>query len=650
MRKRREHREHTSKKQPFVGIITLTARRIGFVAHEKFEEDILIPEEYLNTALQGDEVEVELLPPRRGERQQGKVLKIVARKRMQFVGTIQIENGTCTLLPDDRKMYTTIMIHQNQAEKLTPGTKVLAEITWNNPRENAAGTIKKVLGEKGNHEVEMEAIVLEKGFVTGFPANVEKEAEALKESSTLTEHEIAERRDMRETPTCTIDPANAKDFDDALSFKENSDGTYEIGVHIADVSQYVREGTALDREAIARGVSVYLVDRTIPMLPHILSNDLCSLNPNEDKRTFSAVFTLDTNGAVRERWFGKTLIHSNKRFSYEEAQQTIESGQGIFAKELNILNTLAKKIKARRHAHGAIDFEEDEVQFTIDEHGKPIEIKRKIRLDAHKLIEEFMLLANREVAECINRLEKETGSKRLFVYRIHDVPNVEKMEELAIFLRAIGHELPTLQGKVSSKDLNALFKKIEGEATEGLIKTAALRAMSKAIYSTKNIGHFGLAFKYYTHFTSPIRRYPDIMVHRLLEKYLRHELVHASELNKYHSLATSSTQQEIAATDAERASIKFKQVEYMAEHIGETFDAIISGVTEWGIYVEVISTKAEGMIHIRNLGREYFELDQKNYRLVGTDTKKSFSLGDKMKVKLTGADIDARTLDFILVA
>ncbi|TSC63066.1 MAG: ribonuclease R [Parcubacteria group bacterium Greene0416_14] len=640
--------KNTPSKQPFRGIVSLTARRIGFVANEKFEEDILIPEEYLNTALQGDEVEVELLPPRRGERQQGKILKIIVRKRMQFVGTIKIENGISTLIPDDRKMYATIIITKNEAEKLAPETKALVEIIWDNPRENPIGTIKKVLGKKGDHEVEMEAIILEKGFTSGFPENVEKEAEELKKNSSSTERDRAERRDMREIPTCTIDPANAKDFDDALSFRENEDGSYEIGVHIADVSHYVHEGTALDREAISRGVSVYLVDRTIPMLPHILSNDLCSLNPNEDKRTFSAIFTLDQNGAVKERWFGKTLMHSNKRFSYEEAQQTIESGEGIFGRELGILNVLAKKIKARRHAHGAIDFEEDEVQFTLDAQGKPIEIKRKVRLDAHKLIEEFMLLANREVAECINRLEKETGSKRLFVYRIHDMPNSEKMEELAIFLRAIGHELPTLQGKVSSKDLNALFKRIEGEATEGLIKTAALRAMSKAIYSTKNIGHFGLAFKYYTHFTSPIRRYPDIMVHRLLEKYLKHEVVHASELNKYHRLATSSTQQEIAATDAERASIKFKQVEYMAEHIGETFDAIISGVTEWGIYVEVVSTKAEGMIHIRNLGREYFELDQKNYRLIGTDTRKSFNLGDKLKVKLTGADIDARTLDFAL--
>ncbi len=545
-------------------------------------------------------------------------------------------------------MYATIIIPAEEARNLQSGTKVLASITWENPRDNPVGTIIKVLGEKGNNEVEMEAIVLEKGFVTGFPESVEQEAEELKKNSAITENDLAVRRDMRGTTTCTIDPASAKDFDDALSFREMDDGTYEIGIHIADVSHYVREGTALDREAIARGVSVYLVDRTIPMLPHILSNDLCSLNPNEDKRSFSAIFSIDKNGHVQNRWFGKTLMHSNKRFSYEEAQQTIQSGEGMFAHELTILNTLAKKIKERRHAHGAIDFEEDEVQFTLDAAGKPIGIKRKERLDAHKLVEEFMLLANREVAENIYRIEKKENKKRLFVYRIHDVPNAEKIEELAIFLRAMGHELTVEKGKVSSKDLNALFRKIEGEAAEGLIKTAALRAMSKAIYSTKNIGHFGLAFKYYTHFTSPIRRYPDVMVHRLLEKYLKNEQVHESEIKRYHNLATSSTQQEIAATDAERTSIKLKQVEYMCGHIGETFNAIISGVTEWGIYVEEINTKAEGMIHIRNLGREYFVLDQKNYRLVGTDTKQTFTLGDKLRVKLTNTDIDARTLDFAL--
>lgn len=631
------------------GIISLTQRKIGFVALEQFTEDILIPEEHLNTSLHGDEVEIELLPRRNPrERVQGRVRNIISRKRMRFVGTLEKESNLSTLVPDDRRMYATILIFEVETKSLSSGTKVLVDITWNDPKKPAYGTIVKVLGEKGLHEVEMEAIILEKGFVSGFSESIENEAQELKKNSAITEKDIAERRDMRNTLTCTIDPANAKDFDDALSFKKNGDGTYEVGVHIADVSYYVREGTGLDREAISRGVSVYLVDRTIPMLPHILSNDLCSLNPDEDKRSFSAIFTLDHRGNVKDRWFGKTLTHSSKRFSYEEAQKTIESGQGVFAPELAILNTLAKQIKARRHAHGAIDFEEDEVTFILDAAGVPIAVKRKKRLDTHKLIEEFMLLANREVAEHINTLEREGQKKKLFVYRIHDVPNVEKMEELAIFLRAMGHELPTIKGRVSSKDLNALFKKIEGEASEGLIKTAALRAMSKAIYSTKNVGHFGLAFKYYTHFTSPIRRYPDIMVHRLLQKYLNRQHVHESELQKYHSLAASSTEQEIAATDAERSSIKFKQVEYMSKHVGETFDAIISGVTEWGIYVEEANTKADGMVHISNLGNDYFELDQKNYRLVGNNGKKAYSLGDRIRIKLMRADIDARTLDFVL--
>ncbi len=632
------------------GTISISSRSVGYLPAEGFDEDIEIREEHLNTALPGDEVEVELLPKTPGVRRTGKVLHIMSRARTEFVGVVEKDSRGCFVVPDNRKIYIDFLIPNEEATSLNNNDKIIVRLAqWDDPKENPLASVVSVLGQKGEHAVEMEAIIRERGFMSTFPEAVAEDAREIKKNARITPQEIAKRRDVRDVPTFTIDPADAKDFDDALSFRKLSDGKIEVGIHIADPSYYVTPGSALDREAADRATSVYLVDRTIPMLPEELSNDLCSLNAHEDKLAFSAIFLLNNDARVEDRWFGRTVIRSRRRFAYEDAQAVIESGTGDYAVELQTLNELAKRIKNRRHADGAIEFEEDEVKFELDDKGRPIGIHRKVRLDAHKLIEEFMLLANREVAEHIHILEKKAGKAKPFIYRIHGTPNVEKIQELGIFVKAIGHELAVApDGSVSSKDLNALFKRIEGEASESLIKTAAIRAMAKAIYSTANIGHFGLAFGYYTHFTSPIRRYPDIMVHRLLARYLAGENVSAEELSRYHAQALHSSRREIEATEAERASVRYKHVEYMQNHVGETFDCVISGVTEWGMYVEDIETRAEGMVRLRDLSDDFYELDKQNYRLVGMRTKKTYSLGDKVKVKLTAADLDRKTLDFVV--
>ncbi len=661
------------EKRRHAGHIALTSRGIGYVALEGFAQDIEIPREALNTALDGDEVEIELLSARRGERQQGSVIHVMQRAREEFVGVVEKNEGGYYLAPDNRRVYTAFLIPRDEAERhsLASNLKVLVRLgEWRDPLKNPAAHVVRVLGEKGLHETEMEASLAGSGFDSRYPAAAAAEAREIKRTAAIGIADTTERRDFRDTLTFTIDPADAKDFDDALSFRKRENGCFEIGVHIADVSHYVRPGTALDREAAERATSVYLVDRTIPMLPPELSDDLCSLNPNEDKLVFSALFLLDRNARVRERWFGKGIIHSNRCFTYEEAEQLITDEQSVeqgtrsaedapYARALVVLNALAKKLKSRRVAAGAIEFEEPEVRFTLDKDKRPIVAVVKERLEAHQLIEEFMLLANREVAELIGRSERGAGSARHFLYRVHDAPDPEKIEELAVFLRAIGHELDVPKtGSVRAKDLNALFLRLEGHAAESLVKRAALRAMAKAIYTTANIGHYGLAFGYYTHFTSPIRRYPDVLVHRLLTRYLARpvrgvssngarESLGQDELAALRSHALHASARERAAMDAERASVKYKQVEFLAGRVGEEFDATVSGVTEWGIYVEEKTSRAEGMIALRSLADDYYELDSRNYRLVGSRTKHVFSLGDKLRVRLIGADLDRRTLDFV---
>lgn len=660
MTHKKQRQNKNSNPRTITGIISVSAGGKGFVATPDSKEDIIIFPENLNTALNGDTVKIAVKSEKEQTHQSfwrnprvrktGTVISIEKRARDTFVGVLEKATTKFQVITDDKRFYTKISIPK-PPQGAESGQKVQVRIYhWANPKELPEGEIIETIGLHGEHNTEMRAIVLEKGFEIKFKPEIENEAKKIKTSeSPIPKEEISKRRDFRKILTMTIDPVDAKDFDDAISFRELPNSKFEIGIHIADVSHYVRENTKLNDEARKRGFSVYLVDRTIPMLPEILSNDLCSLNPNEEKLAFSAVFEMDSHGKISSRWFGKTIIKSAKRFSYEEAQKSLDDKNGIYHKELSALNNIAKEMRAEKVKKGAIDFEQEEVKFELDALGRPTRIYKKERLDTHKLVEEYMLLANREVACHMFSAFEKKGIKGPFIYRTHDVPNKEKISELAVFIKALGYELPLKKGSVSAKDMQALFNEISGKAEEGIIKTAALRSMAKAIYTTENIGHFGLAFEYYTHFTSPIRRYADLLVHRILWKELSGISFGKDEWIKYEKMAEENTQREISASDAERASRKYKQVEYMSSHIGEIFDGIITGVTEWGIYVEETATKCEGMIRIRDLGKDFFVLDQKNYCLVGEKTGQKFSLGDKVKFRVVSADIERKTLDFSLV-
>jgi len=641
-----ENNENKGENSNIEGQITVSRRGVGYVPNEAFEEDIEIQNDYINTALNRDTVEIALLPKVEGERLRGEVTKIIKRAKTQFVGTIEKKDGLSFLAPDDQRMYMDIILPPDS--DVEDGMKVLVKMTdWTDPKKNPEGKILEVLGKKGEHNVEMKAIVLGHGFDTGFPEDVEKAAKEIENKKTeILKEEESKRKDFRNVTTMTIDPPDAKDFDDAISLKELDNGNLEIGIHIADVSHYVTPGSPIDKEAQERATSIYLVDRTIPMLPEVISNDVSSLNANEDKLAYSAVFEITRDGEVKSHWFGETMINSDRRFTYEDAQKTIDAGQGEYYGELKTLDDLAKILRKKRFENGSVAFEHDEVRFTLDENGKPTGVERKKMFDTNHLVEEYMLLANREVAEYVFKLNKKD---LFFIYRTHDVPNPDKIEALEMFVKAIGFDFNPKDTGVTTHDLNNLFKQIKGAPTEELIKISAIRSMTKAVYSNKNIGHFGLAFKYYTHFTSPIRRYPDLMVHRILKSQLQGKEIPAEELKKYNALTLVSNDQEAEATQAERDSIRYKQVEYMKDHIGETFDGKISGVAEFGLFVEDENTKSEGLVHVSKIGNDFYTLDKKTYSIKGERSGKSYTLGDKVKIKLMGADLDNKTLDFVIV-
>ncbi len=658
-----------SNNESLEGVIAVRGKGTGFVTVPGFEEDIIIESGNLGFALDGDLVKVVLQPAVAGKRREGKVLEVVESARDEFVGTVKdrsVETAAISnhflreqnekksryyLQPDSRRIHVRFAL-QDEAKEMV-GMKVVAKIVkWSDPSMEPLGAVVEVIGKAGDHETEMQAIIRGGGFSENFPPTVAAAAKALydtKENIFKDALNDPKRRDMRSVTTFTIDPKDAKDFDDALSFKKLENGNVEIGIHIADVSHYVREGEPIDAEALERGTSIYLVDRVIPMLPEVLSNDLCSLRPNEDRLAFSAIFEIDQNANVVSEWYGQTVIHSDKRFTYEDAQEVLDKGKGEFHDELSVMMVLSRIIRKRRFEEGAIAFEQPEVKFELDEKGVPVRAYVKHRTETMLMIEDYMLLANQSVATYIYKLSKDNGRDAAFIYRIHDLPNPEKMEDLGMFIRALGYEFRTDKGMVKAKDINKLLKEIEGKPEEALIKTATIRSMAKAVYSTKNIGHFGLAFKFYAHFTSPIRRYPDLMAHRLLRRHLDGSTIAGQEIARFEKLSVQSSEREMEAVRAERDSIKYKQVEFMAPKLGQEFTGIISGVSDWGIYVEEKESKSEGMVRLSSIRGDYYEHLASAYTIKGQRTGKTYRLGDEVRFKVVGANLEEKQLDYQLV-
>jgi ribonuclease R len=637
----------------YEGKIDMTGRKTAFFVCPDLDDDVFIPTANLNRALDKDIVKVYVYNRRKGKRPEGEVIEVVERHKTDFVGVIDIQKNFAFVSTANPKMYTDIFIPKDKLGEAEQGDVVLVHIEdWPKRADSPFGSVIKVLGKPGEHDTEIHAILAEYGLPSEFPIEVETFAQKI--DTSITPEEIANRRDMRNTLTFTIDPKDAKDFDDALSFKQLENGNYEIGIHIADVSYYLEEGTILDDEAYQRATSVYLVDRVVPMLPEVLSNFACSLRPQEEKYTFSAIFEISEKAEVINQWFGRTVIFSDQRFAYEEAQYIIETKDDTIPAETSItgssykvspeivaatlkLNELAKILRRKRMNDGAISFDKVEVKFNLSEAGEPEGVYFKVSKDANHLIEEFMLLANRKVAEFIGK------QKKTFIYRIHDEPNEDKLFAMQALISKFGYKIDFRQGDVS-KALNQLMADVNGTKEQNLIDTLAIRSMSKAKYSTDNIGHYGLAFDYYSHFTSPIRRYPDVMVHRLLQHYLDGGKSVDEEL--YETKCLHSSTMEGLATNAERDSIKYMQVKYMQDHQDQEFLGVISGVTEWGIFVEIIENKCEGMVRIRDIKDDYYTFDEKQYALVGATTHQLLQLGDEIYVKVKNADLVKKQLDF----
>ena len=638
------HHGKYKAKQPhghITGIVDLTRMGYGFITTEDMDDDVFVTAKNLKTALHGDKVKVWLYAKRKGARPEGEVVEIIERSRTTFVGTVEIMPNFAFLIPDNKNMPFDLFIPSSKLNGAKQGQKAVAKVVdWDAKSKNPVAEIVNVLGYPGLNETEMHAILAE--FELPYHFTDEVEADAEKIAGGISEQDIKSRRDFRNIPTFTIDPADAKDFDDAISLRKLDNGNWEAGVHIADVTHYVKEGSLVEDEAKQRATSIYLVDRVVPMLPEKLSNNMCSLSPAEDKLTYSAVFELNDKSEVIDEWFGRTVINSDRRFSYGEAQQVIDTGEGDMKEQMLVLHRLAQQLRTKRFASGAFAFEKIEIRFDLDDAGKPVGIKFREMGTSNQLVEEFMLLANRRVAEYVGK--KLHG--KTFVYRIHDKPDPEKISNFSNFITRFGYSLANDDKTSLSKAMNKLLRSVEGKKEQNIIETLALRSMAKAVYSTDNIGHYGLSFKHYTHFTSPIRRYPDMMVHRLLTYYLAQENPGGTE--KYKKLCEHSSKMERLAAEAERASVKYKQVEYMSDKTGRVFEGVISGVTEWGIYVEIIENQCEGMIHIRELADDFFEYDEENYCIKGRSTGKVYTLGDRVNIEVVKADLQKKQLDYKL--